>query len=479
MRRAGVWGAWYGAAAMSLGLAVLAGCIGSAEPRVPAIEGYLPRGKATVKPAGEAGAATEKAKAATLEECVKIALAESPMNEAAREGVVSAREAMGEAEAPYYPQAKFDAGYRRWKTHAFLPSGLLGLTPPGTTIPTEVGPVNDYTINVNGGYVVFDSGERRARLMAAKAGVGAATEEATSIRQDIVLNVHEAYYSHLAALSAEEVAQKNLKLAEDHLRLAEKRKEVGVAVEADVMRSRVSVADARLALVGTEDLVRVTRGNLNTAMGLPVELPVEVSREAGAIESPANVDLNKALVEAVHSRSELKAALQRIAGARSEVDAAKSAFGPKVTAQGQYGKRDDKFFPEDDDWSIGAAVEWPIFTGFSRVHALNRAKSELAREEALVRQRVLEVRQEVWRSHSELTKSYEAVEASEVLVKEATESMKLTQDRYKAGTNTITDLLDAQTALARAEGSRVRTQWEYYISRARFQRAMGEMDRSM
>jgi len=157
------------------------------------------------------------------------------------------------------------------------------------------------------------------------------------------------------------------------------------------------------------------------------------------------------------------------------VAAAKSDFGPKVKADARYGWRDSDFWPQDEDWSVGVAVELPLFTGFSRTHRLNRANRELSKEEAQARSFVLAVRQEVWTTHSRVKEAYEALEAATVLVADARESMRLTRQRYEAGTNTITDLLDAQTALARAEGVQVEARWNYLISKAAFDRASGAL----
>ncbi len=89
------------------------------------------------------------------------------------------------------------------------------------------------------------------------------------MRQDIALAVHQAYYGHIAARVAHSIAGKNLTRAEDHLRLAKERFDAGAAPQLDVFRAQVEASDARLSLVKADNLVRISRGNLNTAMGLP------------------------------------------------------------------------------------------------------------------------------------------------------------------------------------------------------------------
>jgi len=469
---------WIAAALLTLPWTV-GGCAEMFEPQMPSIETYLPaqarhpvrqglpRSEDSAGPASRATAGP-----LSLAGCVRIALADNPMAQASREGVAAAQEAVGEAWSGYYPQVGLAAAYRRWESHAFLPSGLGGAM---STPPDTVGPTNDWSGGLVASLTLFDSGRRRAQILAAKARLGASQEELAALEQDIALTVHQAFYGLLSAEDALRVAKENLTRAEDHLRLAKERKEAGTAVQADVLRAQVEAADRRLAIVRIEHLVRTARGNLNTAMGLPAEMPVEVQAGEPKVRAVDEAQLAAAFDQSVHLRPELKAALNRIAGARSDVAAAKSDFGPKVKGEARYGWRDADFWPEDEDWSVGVAVELPLFTGFSRTHRLNRASRELSKEEAQARNLVLAVRQEVWTTHSRVKEAYEALEAATVLVADARESMRLTRQRYEAGTNTITDLLDAQTALARAEGVQVEARWNYLVSKAAFDRASGAL----
>jgi len=300
-----------------------------------------------------------------------------------------------------------------------------------------------------------------------------AEEDAQSIRQDILLNVARAYYNLAASLENLAVQKENLARAEDDLRLAKERYAVGAVPHADVLRARVEVSDARLTLVRAENSVRVARGELNTSMGLPVELGLEIDTKLAELDPPEAISLAGALDQAVHNRPEIKSALRNIAAAGYEVDSAKSAFGPKLKAEGGYGWRDAEFLPKDEEWLVGVSIELPIFTGFSRFHRLGKARAQVAKEEAKVRDLVLKVREEVWRSHSRLKEAYEATRTAEVEVADAEESLRMTRERYQVGASTITDLLDAQTALARADADLVEAQWNYHIAFVEFERSIG------
>lgn len=408
----------------------------------------------------------------TLPECIRIALETNPLPQAAMKGILAAKESAGEALAPYFPDLSLQTRYAYWQQRAFLPSGL---SIPGRPLPRLIGPTDDWMAGLRARYTLFDSGERRAQYQSALARQGVAEEEKARIIQDLILGVHQGYYGLAAALEARQVAEKNLSQIKEHLRLARERKAAGAVPLADVLRVQVEAANGELSLVRAETLVRISKGNLNTVMGLPAEMPIVIAATGDGIPSPDQINLTQAFEQAVQSRPELKGALKRIEASKGGVDLAKSAFGPKVRAEGSYGRRDTEFIPRDEEWLAGISIEWPLFTGFYRQHRLARAKAEVSKEEAEAKQLLLKVRQEVWTAHSKLKEAFEAVQATKTLVQDARESMRLAKERYEVGAGTITDLLDAQTALARALATQVETEWDYHTAMAVFERSIGKI----
>ncbi len=358
-------------------------------------------------------------------------------------------------------------------SRAFLPSDL---SIPGRPIPTIIGPTDDWMAGLRVRYTLFDSGERRAQYRSALARQGVAEEEKARITQDLVLGVYQGFYGVAAAMETFTVAEKNLNRAKDHLRLAKERNAVGAVSRADVLRVQVETSNAELALVRAESLIQISKGSLNTIMGLAVESPLALEIKGEEIISPDFRNLSKALDQAIRNRPEIKAAKKRIEALKGGVEAAKSAFGPKVRAEGSYGRRDTDFFPQDEEWLAGVSIEWPLFTGFYRQHHLARTKVEVLKEEAETKQLLLKVRQEVWTAHNKFKEAYEAVQATKVLVQDAQESMRLAKERYEAGAGTVTDLLDSQTALARALASQVEAGWDYHTARAVFKRSIGSIE---
>ncbi|MDD5676800.1 MAG: TolC family protein [Kiritimatiellae bacterium] len=456
----------------------LAGCARFQNPDVPAIEGYLPAEQRPAPAAPGQGPgrnpplATTGLQSLTLDDCVRLALENNPQNKMAASSVKAAQEAAGAAFAPFYPTVGVDGGAARWKQRIYLPEGIA---PPGTILPDMVGPTDDWNAEIRGRWMLFDSGERRAKLRAANAALGATQADEERVRQDLALAVHHAYFRLLTETEMRAVARESLARAEDHLRLAGDRFAAGDVPEVDVLRTKVEVADARVSLVRAENQVDIGRGNLNTVMGLPVESLLRIEKATNISVSPDSINLTNAFDQSIHNRPALQAGLMRVAASRHAMNRAQSTFGPSVFADGSYGWRDNDFFPQDEEWSARLGFEWPVFTGFLRVRELARARAELNREEAALERQIQDVRQEVWIYYTRLKESHELILAAEVMVANANESLRSVRERYEAGASPVTDLLDAEADMARAQAIQVQANGDYRIACAAFQWAVGDL----
>ena len=403
-----------------------------------------------------------------LDDCVNIALQKNPQIHASIEGINAAQASIGQAHAPYYPELRATASYSRWQTRAFLPEGLL---PP--TAPKVIGPTDDYKAQGIARWTLFDSGEREARLDISKAMAKISEETLNSTRQDVILRVHETFYRLAASMDLKEVAIQNQKRAEQHLKFANDRKVVGAVPESDVLRARVSASEAKLDLVRANNLIRINMGWLNTVMGLPVETDIKLTIDTDDPVAPADAGSSSLITQAIMCRPEIKAAQKRVEAARKSLTMAKSEYGPKVRAEGAYGFRDDASDLEEKEYLAGVSIELPIFSGFSTRHKTAERKADLARTESEAEAVIQAIQQEVWIARSMLQEADETVQTSDIRVKDARESVRMAEERYKNGGCTITDLMDIQTVLAKAEAELVEARWNLRIAKASLVKSIG------
>ena len=405
----------------------------------------------------------------SLDDCLQLASEKQPQLAAAQAGIAAAREGVGEARTAWYPQFDLSAGYHRWQRRAYLPAGLL---PAGRTAPTVLGPQDDWNGGATARYTLYDFGERRATIEAAAARVASAEADADTARSAVRLGVRTAFYALAAANDLREVAVHNLARLGEHVRLATARHEAGAVPHADVLRTRAELASAKLELISADNRVRIAGGRLNTALGRPAETPLTITAPApDTIAAP--VDPAAGVAQALKRRPELQAAEKQVAAVGAQLAAARSTRAPRLRADGSFGWRDDAFLPETQEWQAGVTVEVPLFDAGLRSRRIAHSRADLARQNALREQRELQVREEVWTAASDLERARAAITANEALVQQSDESVRVTRARYEAGSSTITDLLDTQIALARAEASLAGARWDVLAARAVYARACG------
>ncbi|MEN9404892.1 MAG: hypothetical protein RL091_3595 [Verrucomicrobiota bacterium] len=421
-------------------------------------------------PDGAREAATLVSPGLAMDDCLEIADKNQPLLAVAAAGVDAASEAVGEARSPYYPQLDLSAGYHRWQRHAFLPSGLII---PGVGTPDLIGPLNDWNGGVSSRFTLFDFGGRRAGVDAAQARLAGAKADTAATRADVRLNVRTAFYTLAAAQDLLDVAEKNLARTEGHERLAEARRAAGAVPQADVLRMQAEAANAHLQVINATSRVRIATGRLNTAMGRVPSTPLTIAPTPAAPPPAAPAELEAAVDRALTRRPEITSGQKRTEAARAMVTAARAARAPKVRADASFGWNDTTFLPNTREWQAGLSVELPLIDGGSRARQLARSRAELNREEASFTARQLQIRDEVWSAAAELGRAWSAIAANETSVRASEESLRIVRERYERGAAIITDLLDTQAALARAEGSLAAARWDYLAARAAYERATG------
>jgi len=404
----------------------------------------------------------------SLSAAKRIALDTNPLARAAAEGLQIACAKTCMAKSPYYPEVGAGAHFMRWEKHNFLELDDPTMVVPPSLLPDTIGPTNDYFYHIYSRYTLYDWGERRAELLAACANQRGACSEEERIHQEILLNVSTAFFQLIAAVELEDVALQTLERAKSHLSIAKKREDVGDVPLSDVLRAQVDVAEGKQGLVRAENLVRIARTNLNAAMGLPPDIEIDVAAEKRPAILIEEAELRTAQARAVSNRPEMRIAKERVCSLKYQIDKAKAAFGPKFTGEAAYGQRDSDWPIRDPEWVVGVSVNVPIYTGNRLQCNVRRAKAEFCKAKAEYDRLSLNIQQQVWKAYSKLLEAYERIQTSIAQVRDATESMRLVSERYSAGASTMTDVLDSQTALARAEATQVDAFWTFEEAKTAF-----------
>ncbi|MEK7823548.1 MAG: TolC family protein [Candidatus Eisenbacteria bacterium] len=319
-----------------------------------------------------------------------------------------------------------------------------------------------------------------ADLSSARHSLRASRFELGATRNDVALATRRQFYEVVKAIRLADVAGGALKLARDDERRIRAMFEVGSVSKSDLLKAQVRTAQSEFDEIAARNLVVVQRIGLAGQIGVKESALGEV--DTVLTVEPRTYDEATVTAEASRNRPDLMAAEATLKAARAAHSAARLSRLPFVTMGGSATFNSRTFTTVFDtttargfDKSVGAriAINWNIFDlrlADAQI-AGARARLDRAREahDALQRNLQGEV-------HQQLLAYNEAVEQDKVAqrgLESAVENLKLTQEKYKVGSATILELIDAQVQLQTAQSNVVRALAAIRVAEAQIDRVRG------
>jgi len=404
------------------------------------------------------------AKRLTLSDLVDLALRINPSTQSSWEQARAAAADWAVSRGDYYPSISGDAS---------------GMGMGGDDSSGYYG-----SVGLSLSYLLLDFGGRAATAESARQALMAANWNHNQGIQDILRNVPQAYYTYFGNRAQVRASESDLEEALTSLKSTEQRKNAGVSTIADVLQARARVDQVRLDLVSNRGAVKISRGNLATAVGWPANANFDVAEGPNTLPLSAMAENTQTLISlALRDRPDLAAARAAVQKNRAELKKAESDLWPKLVATGNVAWSSisaSNLF--EDGGSIsdsgvsyygGLSLQIPIFEGFSLRNNIRAAKARVKASRADLRQKEESVISDVWSAFYNMQTAAQQVDSSETLLISSKESFRVSLARYRAGVAEIVELLNAQSTLTSARAQRVQAQTDLFISYAELMHAIG------
>ncbi len=305
-------------------------------------------------------------------------------------------------------------------------------------------PIGNFSSRFSGSWTAFDSFKTQREIHRANLLRASASLSSQGVDQRIVLDVVRAYQSVLYAQRKIEVAQHVQETAASLSTSVDGRVKAGLAVESDRMSAQVNVAARKEELIAAEGELDLAWAELREAMGVPDLQALELK----PIEPHtfSQLPLGEEIARAVKARPDLMALVRVQMAQASAVGAARSNFGPRVSAYGNWEEdRGSLGTSGGSSWVAGAQISIDIlpFGKHAKVEQELAAKQKIDAQLSASQQHV---RLEVSQAHIRLRTAKLTLETAQVAMDQSAESLRILKNRYSAGLATITDLLRAEDA---------------------------------
>jgi outer membrane protein len=393
----------------------------------------------------------------TLEDCLNLAPKVSSSIDSADQGYVGAM-------------------WTRWRSITdFLPTvdTTYGVTHDEDPINALTGSGHDqwrWTTSVS--QPVFTGGRNLANYLLSQLGLSTAEIRRVQAKEDLLLNVKQAFYGILASEKALAVAKTTVVNLSSHLNVAKNFFDVGMVPQNQVLQAEVELAKAQQEQTNRERDLTINKARMNILLRRAVDFPIKIKDELGHPRFPLGLD--QCLLVGLKDNPEIQLGRVAVESGAKEVDVARSALYPQVnvnynnTSMGQSGRVDD-----DNNWNVSATASFNVWNwGKSKADVEN---SKVRLNQAIDTLDGLEnnIKLEVTTNYENLVSADRNIAVAQQAVASAAEDLRMVTERYQEQVATNTEVLDAQTRYSEAQYEYYSALYNYNLSWASLERSMG------
>lgn len=357
------------------------------------------------------------------------------------------------AAAPLWPQVMLGASYMRSVDPVFvfgtkLRQGTFG--PEDLDFQTLNNPdaIDDWSARIGVRWSLLDPTIWAGRS-SAKSNAEAAEWAAVRAREATALMTRMLYYRALTATAQQESAEAAAAAAQATLDSFRRRHERGLLTDADHLQAEAELAAARAAVA------QAGRARLDALQDLGRHLgwdPGTLPRLTDALEAPGPIAESEF---DPRERADVKAREAAAEAAARAKSRASYAWIPALDAFGEFATHSSEPLAFDaDNWTVGLALRWTLFSGFARTSDIQRAQLERHVADIEYDQAVKDAQAELQQAERAVQATGEMVEATRTAFEAAESGRQLMRRRFDEGLATAADLLQAE---ARATAMRERS----------------------
>ncbi|MGA7160163.1 MAG: TolC family protein [Bacteroidota bacterium] len=412
----------------------------------------------------------------TIEESIAIGLENSRELHSSQMKLEYADAKAGEAAAGMYPSLKAQASYQRLSNVPEFEIPLPGL-------PSPIGfPVilNSYSTKATLQQPLFTGWKLQSNVNTAEYSAEASKRDVENDKAQLVYNIKSAYWNLYRAKDVKRVSDENITQISSHLSDIESMFKQGMATTNDVLKVKVELSSAKLLQSEASNSVEIAMISFNSTLGISLNTQVGI----GSNLTPTTKEfpeIQKLLETAFTERPDLQGLDWRLKAAKSGITGAEAGWSPQIFLTGNYyyARPNARIFPAvdafKDSWDLGVTLQFDIWNNLTSAYQTTEAQAQFEQAKDAIAMLKDGVTLEVTQSYLSFKQAKENIQLSQLGLDQADENLRVTQQKFKAGLTTNSEMLDAEVAQLQAKLQLTQALVDYELAQAKLEKAIGEV----
>lgn len=397
------------------------------------------------------------------EECIAIALQESPTIKIANLEIKRMDYSKKEILASLFPSIDFTGAYQR-----SIELQTLEMSMGGMSQQIKMGTDNSWNFGFAAAMPLVNASLWKS-IKLSDIQILQAYEDSRASMLDLVDNINKAYYALLLAIDSREVIQENYDLAKFNAELYKLQFQQGTASEYDVLRSQVQVTNVEPDLLQADIAVKQCSLQLKVLMGVDYSVDImpninlsDMQREMYGYALDGNYSLdNNTSVRSLNLAQKLASenvTLQKFAWIPSLAATFNLAWSAMSNGNAL---KNQNFHPYSN---VGVALSVPIFSGGSKLQKVRQAQVQLKELELQKENLVNSLDMQVQLALDNINRQVKQISSSEEGMKQAAKALEIMQKSFEIGAATYLDLRDSEVANSAARLAYLQSIYNYLVS---------------
>ncbi|MCM8787968.1 MAG: TolC family protein [Candidatus Omnitrophica bacterium] len=294
---------------------------------------------------------------------------------------------------------------------------------------------------------------------------------------EVIFNIKKAFYTLLLTGEFVNLNKAIYKNTKRHLLVIKKRFKHGETSSSDILKLEESLAIVKEAYQVSINQKKVAEAVLKNFLSL--EDNVDIVAKGDFVYTPKELIYEKAYLEALNNRPEIKQYSLSIEASKKLVDIAKADAKPTIYASWDYYVRSHNvsFGGLSKNWNdysqIVLGISWPIFDGWLTKAKIEEALIDLKEAQIAKEKLIKDIELELKNAYLELQNAIYNLETIVSEVNKYKDILKSIRQKYKVGIASLLDLEDAYLSYKVSLFKRKQAIYDYIIQKAKFDKATG------